>query len=441
MDSSGLVCERFVRFLTRSDTWRNEMGIPYDFCSKYGNRLSGSLHVIVRNGYRLPVEFDCSKGNLKGFLKFFKDFNLKGGEMLLFEYYGRYDLNVYIIGSHCSEIEYPHIVHHLQTCHPRIVTLGNGGWRFIWFVDPSSSLVDEIEPPTPFIERCGSTFPRWPEIALKNGKVFCGSYSRETGKISCLRSMCDVLGVADLKPFYMLLFTYNGVGVVSVSVFDENLCEVLYPGSDESVDGLDRASSFQITIQPCHMLSYCYGVDISTQYKDLCNRLDRIDYIKVKYGDIFWRLQVKKRSDRKRTTINGGWVQFRDGLGLSVGDICSFACCSESYSIFTVVLLFHFAVRLNDGEEVMHVGQTSRQRVDLPASYASDTSKFLDDTAASLDGHSKDFVDKVEGMIKEIDEQSAIWKGKVTEMKKQAEHITDQRRTLAGQLLDFKNNI
>ncbi|KAK1384932.1 hypothetical protein POM88_022667 [Heracleum sosnowskyi] len=98
-DSSGLVCERFVRFLTRSDTWRNEMGIPSDFCSKYGNRLSGSLHVIVRNGYRLPVEFDCSKGNLKGFLKFFKHFNLKGGEMLLFEYYGRYDLNVYIIGN------------------------------------------------------------------------------------------------------------------------------------------------------------------------------------------------------------------------------------------------------------------------------------------------------------------------------------------------------
>ncbi|KAK1370405.1 hypothetical protein POM88_036497 [Heracleum sosnowskyi] len=404
MDSSGLVCERFVRFLTRSDTWRNELGIPSVFCSKYGNRLSGSVHVIVRNGYRLPVEFDCSKGNLKGFLNFFKHFNLKGGEMLLFEYYGRYDLNVYIIGSHCSEIEYPHIVHHLQTCHPRIVTLGNGGWRFIWFVDPSSSLVDEIEPPTPFIERCGSTFPRWPEIALNNGKVFCGSYSRETGKISCLRSMCDVLGVADLKPFYMLLFTYNGVGLVNVSVFDENLCEVLYPGSatctDESVDGLDRASSFQITIQPCHMLSY----NPTLSYAELM--LDRIDYINVKYGDFSWRLQVKKRSDRKRTTINGGEL-----------------------------------IALLKGEEVMHVGQTSRQRVDLPASYASDTSKFLDDTAASLDGHSKAFVDKVEGMIKEIDEQSAIWKGKVTEMKKQAEHITDQRRTLAGQLFDFKNNI
>ncbi|KAK1401394.1 TF-B3 domain-containing protein [Heracleum sosnowskyi] len=311
MDSSGLVCEKFVKFITRSDTWNNELRIPSDFCSKYGNRLPASFHVILRNGYRLPVDFDQRRGILKG--------------------------------TKCSEIEYPHIVHHLQTCHPRRVTLGNGGWRFVFFVDPTVSLVDEIEPPITFIERCGCTFPIWPRIALNNGKVFRGTYSRQTGKISCLRTMCDVLGLADLKSFHMLLFTYDGVGMVNVSVFDENLFEVVFPGSPTSIDetsqAFDIASGFKITIQPCHMLKYCYGVDISTEYKDLCNMWDRIDYINIYSGDSSWRLQVKKRNDWKRTTINDGWVEFREDLGLNVGDICSFQCCTYSYSNFTISVI------------------------------------------------------------------------------------------------------
>ncbi|KAK1364515.1 hypothetical protein POM88_040076 [Heracleum sosnowskyi] len=352
MDSSGLVCEKFVKFVTRSDTSKNEMRIPFDFCSKYGNRLPASFHVILRNGYRPPVDFDQRRGILKG--------------------------------TNCSEIEYPSIVHHLQTCHPRRVTLGNGGWRFLFFVDPTVSLVDEI------------------------------------------------VRLADLKPFHMLLFTYDGVGMVNVSVFDENMFEVVFPGSptciDENSPTFDIASRFEITIQPCHMLKYCYGVDISTEYKDLCDMWARIDYIKVYSGDSSWRLQVRKRSDWKRTTINDGWVEFREDLGLNVGDICSFQCCTDSELI-----------ALLKGEDVMPVGQTSRQRVDLPSSYSSDTSKFIDDTSASLDGHSKAFVDKVDEMIKEVDEHSAIWKGKLTEMKKQTEHIMAQRRNLASQLFDFNN--
>ena len=30
-----------------------------------------------------------------------------GGELLLFEYFGRYNFNIYIIGSNASEINYP----------------------------------------------------------------------------------------------------------------------------------------------------------------------------------------------------------------------------------------------------------------------------------------------------------------------------------------------
>lgn len=93
------------------------------------------------------------------------------------------------------------------------------------------------------------------------------------------------------------------------------------------------------------------------------------------------------------------------------------------------------------GEIVMHVGETSTQRSVLPSSYSTDTRKFIDDTSASLDSHCKSFVAKVDEMIKEIEEQSGIWKGKLTEMKKQAEHIVSQRRRLVAELLDFKKHI
>ncbi|KAK1385266.1 hypothetical protein POM88_023001 [Heracleum sosnowskyi] len=90
------------------------------------------------------------------------------------------------------------------------------------------------------------------------------------------------------------------------------------------------------------------------------------------------------------------------------------------------------------GDHVMYVGETSRQMIDFPTSYTTDTRKFIDDTLSSLDSHTKGFVEKMDEMIKEIEERSSIWKGKVTEMKKQSEHIVSQRRSLAVELLDFK---
>ncbi|KAK1389266.1 hypothetical protein POM88_017444 [Heracleum sosnowskyi] len=106
MDSCDLICEKFVKLISRKDIGMNEMG-----------------------------------------------------EMLLFEYFGRQDINVYIIGINGSEIEYPHVIHHLQTCHPRRVTVGNGGWRFALFVDATIGFDDEIEAPIPFMEHCGYDFP------------------------------------------------------------------------------------------------------------------------------------------------------------------------------------------------------------------------------------------------------------------------------------------
>lgn len=86
-------------------------------------------------------------------------------------------------------------------------------------------------------------------------------------------------------------------------------------------------------------------------------------------------------------------------------------------------------------------GETSTQQPALPTSYASDTRKFFDDSSASLNSHSKHFIEKVDEMMKEVDEHAAIWKGKLTEMKKQAEHIGSQRTKVAAQLSEFAKNL
>ncbi|KAK1373985.1 hypothetical protein POM88_030178 [Heracleum sosnowskyi] len=243
MDSCGLICEKFVKLISRKDIDMNEM-----------------------------------------------------------------DINVYIIGINGSEVEYPHVIHHLQTCHPRRVTVGNGGWRFALFVDATFGFDDEI--------------------------VFWAKFTLETRKISCLRRMSEILGVPDLKCCHMLLFTYDGFSTINVSAFDEHLYETAFPGSP-LCNGV-RAYGFALTIKQSNILPDYYGVDISSDYQDLCNMWGIIDYINVYDNNCSWRLEVRKRSDWKGTYIDDGWLEFRNNLELDVGDLCIFQCCRESYNHFTV---------------------------------------------------------------------------------------------------------
>ena len=77
------------------------------------------MELKLRNGYIVRVQLDLVKGQMAGLLWFFKDMELSGGELLLFEYFGRLNFNVYIIGCSGSEINYPDRVHCLQCCLPR----------------------------------------------------------------------------------------------------------------------------------------------------------------------------------------------------------------------------------------------------------------------------------------------------------------------------------
>ena len=88
--------------------------------SQYGGRLQECFLMKFRNGYELPVYFSDDQWTISGVSNLYEDFGLNGGEMLLFEFNGKSDFNVYVIGSNLTEIEYPNIVHYLQKNRPRV---------------------------------------------------------------------------------------------------------------------------------------------------------------------------------------------------------------------------------------------------------------------------------------------------------------------------------
>lgn len=89
------------------------------------------------------------------------------------------------------------------------------------------------------------------------------------------------------------------------------------------------------------------------------------------------------------------------------------------------------------GDIGVYSGETSSIPTTLPSSYASDPLKFFADSSLSLDDHTKAFQKKIDEMMKEVEEQTTIWKGKLTEMKKQADHLVSQRAKLAAELSEY----
>ncbi|XP_063942419.1 uncharacterized protein LOC108208451 isoform X2 [Daucus carota subsp. sativus] len=227
MDCIGLVADKFCILLTREDTVANKLNVPIKFCSKYSNLLHDEMELQLRNGYILPVQIDLVSSEMMGLLCFFKHFDLKGGEYMIFEYFGRFKFNVYIIGSDGSEIRYPE----MNNCLPAIVTIGDGGWRFVKFRVEGDGVIDEIDPPVGFIERCGFALPDRIIFVLSNGKKFAGSYNRESGCFSGLSSMFRILGIENLKGVSKFLFTYDGTEVVSICAFDSENYEIVFPGT------------------------------------------------------------------------------------------------------------------------------------------------------------------------------------------------------------------
>ena len=91
-----------------------------------------------------------------------------------------------------------------------------------------------------------------------------------------------------------------------------------------------------------NVLYDCLLKNISAEYRLLWTMWSRTDYITVYSGSACWKLQVKQRPNGDRTTINSGWDQFADDLGLAVGNLCVFEGPLNSFH--------HFSVRILNGD-------------------------------------------------------------------------------------------
>ncbi|WOH00721.1 hypothetical protein DCAR_0520095 [Daucus carota subsp. sativus] len=231
MESTGIVADKFCILLTFEDTKSNKLKFPANFMLKYSSLLDDSMEIKLRNGYIQPVQVDKSKCQMKGVKWFFNTLELKGGELLVFEYFGRSRINLYIIGSNGTEIRYPDRVHILQRCSPGIVTLADGGWRFVTTRSDLDAVIDYIDPPAAFIDRCGFALPKRIIYLLSNGKKFVGSYDSETCRFSGLKSMFDIVGLDVIHGVRTFLFTYDGTERIVISAFDSQYNEIVFQGT------------------------------------------------------------------------------------------------------------------------------------------------------------------------------------------------------------------
>ncbi|KAK1370937.1 hypothetical protein POM88_037029 [Heracleum sosnowskyi] len=210
--------------------------------------------------------------------------------------------NVYIIGNHGSEINYPSIVEGSQNCNPEI-----GGWKFVQHVYSTKEIVDEVVPPMSFLSKFGSRMPARVKYVLHNGKKFNGYYLRNEQTLRGLGGICDSLQLQNLNAFDLLVFTFDVFHSFTVSCFDgrnvETVIDDRLVSSGEFGESLFPPFEFVVDVQRFHMLNYSYRV---------------------------------KRPDWKRTTIHDGWLPFRDDLGLNIGDQCIFKWKDRSYNHFIV---------------------------------------------------------------------------------------------------------
>ncbi|KAL1831329.1 hypothetical protein ACET3Z_000980 [Daucus carota] len=336
----------FFKFMTSADCSSNELLIPQKFCDMQHNALSGNWILSIRNGYKIDVAYDQQSRKLIGLLDLFTDFQLVGGEILLFEYVDNSNFKLYIVGEDGNEIKYPAIVHSSQTSSPIPVSTNNGGWKFVKFLSLAHPTLDEIVPPRSFLRMYGGQIPEWFTYVLKNHFIFGGHYEFLHRKLSGLSSICQGLRLDNFDRLELLVFTYDGDRIFRLSLFDGRNVEV---GLDINVITYGNLRfrirypiQFNIEVMPSHMLRYCPGVTIPVEFKRFTNLWKKNDTIWVYKGSLSWEFEIRKSGKGKRTTIHGGWIHFRNALQLNVGDRCFFRWINESYNHFRVEIVKPF---------------------------------------------------------------------------------------------------
>ena len=91
------------------------------------------------------------------------------------------------------------------------------------------------KPPAQFLARCEFALPEEIMYVISNGKTFHGSYCTAEKKLTGLSQLCEIVGVSDLSGFEMMLFEYQVPSTLNISVFDEILNEIIFPGTPLSI--------------------------------------------------------------------------------------------------------------------------------------------------------------------------------------------------------------
>nr|XP_017222344.1 PREDICTED: uncharacterized protein LOC108199109 isoform X2 [Daucus carota subsp. sativus] len=123
----------------------------------------------------IRVTLDRQNKRFQGMHDLFVDFSLKRGEILFFETLNRSTLNVFIVGEHLGEIQYPNVVHSSQDCSPTPFICTRDDWHFVYLIRFEEYLVDELVPPHSFMTRIIQKMPAKVKYVLDNGDEFCGT--------------------------------------------------------------------------------------------------------------------------------------------------------------------------------------------------------------------------------------------------------------------------
>lgn len=85
------------------------------------------------------------------------------------------------------------------------------------------------------MDRCEFSFREPMKYVISNGKKFGCSYCPSSRKFIGLDCVCEMLKNTGTKEIHMLLFKYDVDSVITISAFDKELCEIVYPGTPLSI--------------------------------------------------------------------------------------------------------------------------------------------------------------------------------------------------------------
>ncbi|WOH08669.1 hypothetical protein DCAR_0728113 [Daucus carota subsp. sativus] len=335
----------FFKYLTCEDCSSMYMEIPQKFCNMQQNTLQGNWILNIRNGYTMHVTYDHQNLRLEGMSDLFTDFQLVDGEVLIFQFVDGTNFNVYIMCEDGSEMEYPSVLHASQLLSPNPVSVSENkeGQKFLKFISNADPTFDEVVLLIAFWRKFGAKIPEWFAYVLKNHFRFGGHFEFTKRKQSGLKKICEGLKLSKFEKFELLVFTYDSGRLFTLTLFDGSSVEVCLDVQAITLGTLFLTlrypCAFKVQVMPSHMLAHCPRVTVSVQFKRITNEWKNSDNISIYKGNLSWKFEIKKYRASNRTTIYGGWIQFRDDMQLNVGDLCYFRWINESYHHFRVEII------------------------------------------------------------------------------------------------------